>query len=176
MILVTPLSAIDPSIRRYQPSHMVTLLSPEHMIPAWNGMLPGRHLRLPLEDVSDAFLSDSAPCAEHIDRLVAFGRGWNAEAPMLVHCWAGISRSMAAAFTILCDKLEPGRELEIARAIRARAPHAYPNRLMIQLADDALGREGRMVSAVEEIGRGIIVAEGTCVELPLSLDRLASDR
>ena len=29
MILVTPLSAVEESIRRYAPSHMITLLSPE---------------------------------------------------------------------------------------------------------------------------------------------------
>lgn len=91
---------------------------------------------------------------------------------MLVHCWAGVSRSTAAAYVILCDRLGPGRELEIARALRWRAPHACPNSLMVRLADEALGRNGRMTGAVEEMGRGIVVAEGERVELPLSLDAL----
>ena len=55
------------------------------------------------------------------------------------------------------------------RLLRARAPHAYPNPLMVRLADEALQRSGRMISAAEAIGRGTIVAEGERVKLPLLL-------
>jgi predicted protein tyrosine phosphatase len=74
---------------------------------------------------------------------------------------------MAAAFTLLCDRLGPGSEHEIAQAIRARAPHAFPNPLIVRHADRLLGRDGRMVAAADAIGRGVIVAEGECVEFPL---------
>jgi predicted protein tyrosine phosphatase len=170
MILVTPLSAVEESVRRYKPSHAVTLLSPEHMIDPLEGLLPERHLRLGMHDVADEWISDGAPCPDHVRELIEFGRSWDAEAPMLVHCWAGVSRSMAAAYILLSDKLGSGTEFELARAMRERAPHAYPNALLVRLADQALGRNGRMISAVEAIGRGTIVAEGHCVELPLTLD------
>jgi predicted protein tyrosine phosphatase len=168
IILVTPLSGIGEAIRRHRPSHMVTLLSPEHMIETPGGVEPARHLRLGLNDVADAGLSEAPPGAQHVDTLVAFGRKWDAAAPMLVHCWAGVSRSMAAAYILLCDRLGPGNEKDIARAMRRRAPHAYPNPLMVRLADRALGRDGRIVAAAEGIGRGIIVDEGECVEFPLA--------
>jgi predicted protein tyrosine phosphatase len=93
---------------------------------------------------------------------------------MLVHCWAGISRSMAAAYTVLCDRLGPGAERDVAQAIRARAPHAWPNPLLVRLADDLLERNGDMIAAAEAIGRGSIVAEGCCVELPIELDELGT--
>lgn len=169
MILVTPLSAIERSIRQYRPSHILTLLAPDHMIPHQDGFATDRHLRLALEDVTGSWLSACPPCSSQVENLIAFGRGWTAEAPLLVHCWAGVSRSMAAAYTLLCDKLGSGREMEIAQALRSRAPHACPNTLMVQLADDVLGRSGRMVSAIHSIGRGTIVAEGCCVELPVAL-------
>ena len=154
MILVTPLSEVEAAIRHYRPSHLVTLLSPEHMIETPYGVLPERHLRLGVDDVADDYLSERAPRA---------------------HCWAGVSRSMAAAFVLLCDRHGPGRELEIAHALRWRAAHAYPNPLIVRLADEALGRKGHMISAAEAIGRGVIVAEGERVELPLSLDALLAD-
>jgi predicted protein tyrosine phosphatase len=144
------------------------------MIPPQSGFEPDRHLRIALDDVSDAWLSACPPSAAQVQNLIDFGRGWTAEAPLLVHCWAGVSRSTAAAYILLCDKLGPGVEFDIARALRSRAPHACPNTLMVQLADDALGRNGRMVSAIESIGRGTIVAEGCCVELPVSLEALAN--
>jgi predicted protein tyrosine phosphatase len=172
MIIVTPLSAVEDTIRRYRPSHMVTLLSPEHMIATPEAIAAARHLKLGLNDVSFAEASEAPPEERHIDQLLAFGRGWDAQAPMLIHCWAGVSRSMAAAYTLLCDRLGPGSEREIAHAIRLRAPHAFPNALMVRYADELLQRRGRMVEAIEEIGRGSIVIEGECVEFPLSLEDL----
>ena len=167
-ILVTPLSQIATAIRRHRPSHMMTLLSPEHMIETPEGIDAARHLKLGLNDVAEIGLSDSPPGANHVDRIIEFGRSWDAKSPMLVHCWAGVSRSTAAAFILLCDRTEPGFEREIANGLRFRAPHAYPNPLMVRLADKALKRDGRMVAAVESIGRGTIVAEGEIVELPLT--------
>jgi predicted protein tyrosine phosphatase len=170
MILVTPLSAVEDTIRAYRPSHLVTLLSPEHMIETPDGFDPARHLRLSVNDVADVLFAEVPPARHHVEQLLEFGHGWDAQAPILVHCWAGISRSTAAAFILLCDRLGAGNEDRIARQLRAAAPHAFPNPLLISHADAVLGRGGRMVEAVKAIGRGAIVAEGRVVELPLILD------
>lgn len=172
MILVTPLSAVEDTIRRYRPSHLVTLLSPEHMIETPDGVDPARHLRLSVNDVAEVSAAEVPPAPEHVETLLRFGREWPASAPLLVHCWAGISRSMAAAYIILCDRLGPGSEHSIARALRARASHAFPNPLLVSLADTALSREGRMIDAIRAIGRGTIVAEGRIVVLPITRDEL----
>src|SRR5271170_1416019 len=165
MILVTPLSAVEETIRLYRPSHLVTLLSPEHMIETPDGIEPAHHLKLSVNDVAEAWGAEMPPAPKHVEELLTFGRGWKGDAPMLVHCWAGISRSTAAAYILLSDKLGPGTEEKIALALRAAAPHAFPNPLLIAHADKALGREGRMIEAVRAMGRGDIVAEGFCVEL-----------
>lgn len=167
LILVTPLSAVEHAIRRYRPSHMVTLLSPDHMIDTPEGIATQNHLRLGLNDVAETLGAESPPAQEHVARLIEFGREWDAASPILVHCWAGVSRSMASAYTLLCDRTPPGREFDIARAMRARAPHAFPNPLIVRLADKALGRGGRMIAAAQAIGRGVIVSEGQCVEFPI---------
>jgi predicted protein tyrosine phosphatase len=174
MLVVTPLSALDSSIARYRPSHVVTLLSPEHMIDTPHGFEREQHLRLGMHDVADVWSSDCAPSADHVRSLIDFGRTWSAQAPMLVHCWAGISRSMAAAYIVLCDRLGPGTERDVAQAIRSRAPHAFPNPLLVRLADEMLERNGDMIAAAESIGRGTIVAEGCCVELPVEPVELAT--
>ena len=166
-ILVTPLSAVIDVIRSHRPSHLVTLLSPEHMITTPKGFREDRHLRLGVNDIVDASAGDNPPARGHIEDLLAFSREWPAEHPILVHCWAGISRSMAATYIILCDRLGPGSEVVAARAIRNRAPHAYPNALLVQYADELLDRRGRMVEAIKDIGVGEIVAEGSIVEFPL---------
>jgi predicted protein tyrosine phosphatase len=166
-ILVSPLSGIERTIDAWQPSHLITLLSPEHMIETPPGIAAERHLRLAINDVVEEVQDMMPPTREHVRRLVEFGQGWQAEAPILIHCWAGVSRSMAAAYTLLCQRAAPGREIKIARALRQRAPHAYPNALIIRHADVFLKRDGRMIEAIAGIGRGEIVIEGSCVRLPL---------
>ncbi|HEY1632217.1 MAG TPA: hypothetical protein VGF56_12950 [Rhizomicrobium sp.] len=172
MILVTPLSGIHNAISGYRPSHMITLLSPEHMIDTPEGIDAARHLRIGMNDVAEAADAEKPPSERHVDDILAFGRAWDAKSPLLIHCWAGVSRSMAAAFILLNDRLGPGHEHDIAQAMRRRAPHAYPNPLMVKLADNALGRDGRMVAAAQTIGRGVIVDEGECIEFPLSMSAL----
>jgi predicted protein tyrosine phosphatase len=170
LILITPLSAVPQALKSHAPSHLVTLLSADYMIETPAGFPAAQHLRLAMHDIADPG-GDQAPARGHVERLLAFGRGWDAGAPMLVHCWAGVSRSTAASYAVLCDRLGPGAEQDIAQEIRARAPHAQPNRLIVRLADDALGRGGAMVRAIDAIGAGVMVTEGVPVEIPLALGR-----
>lgn len=167
-LLVTPLSGLADALQQYRPSHLVTLLSPLHMIPTPKGFDRACHLQLALDDVIDPRLADFPPGREHIDRLLAFSRAWDTEAPMMIHCWAGISRSMASAFTVLCDRLGPEREMEIAMAMRRRAPHASPNLLLVRHADEALNRGGRMVAALRAMGPPVVMAEGVATAFPLA--------
>jgi predicted protein tyrosine phosphatase len=48
----------------------------------------------------------------------------------------------------------------IARQIRQASPSAWPNRLIVSLADKALGRKGRMLRALDEMGPGNMTIEG----------------
>jgi predicted protein tyrosine phosphatase len=166
-ILVTPLSALEDVLESQRPSHIVTLLSPEHMIATPQGFAPDRHLKLGVNDVADPEAGKDPPARDHIDRLLEFSRGWDAQAPLLIHCWAGISRSMASAFTVLCDRMGQDHEVEIARAMRRRAPHAHPNRLLVRHADDALERGGRMLTALAVMGQPLQVEEGIVTAFPL---------
>lgn len=168
LILITPLSSVPGSLLSHAPSHLVSLLSRQYMIDTPEGFPAEKHLRLSVHDIADP-AGDQAPAREHVERLIAFGRAWDARAPMLVHCWAGISRSTASAFTILCDKAGPGAEHDIARLLRERAPHAQPNKLIVRLADEALGRGGAMMRAVDAMGMGVMATEGFPVEMPLAI-------
>jgi predicted protein tyrosine phosphatase len=168
-ILVSPLSAVERTIEAQHPSHLITLLSPEHMIETPPQIAPERHLKLAVHDVVEEMAGSESPASGHIVRLLDFAQGWKADAPLLVHCWAGVSRSTAAAYILLCERIGPDRELEIAYLLRRLAPHAYPNALMIRHADTLLQRDGRMIAAIASIGRGEIVPEGSCVSLPIGL-------
>lgn len=167
-IVVTPLCDLEPAIAAHRPSHIITLLSPEHMIGTPAGFPPARHLRLGLNDVADPADGLAPPARDHVDRILAFSRGWNADAPLLIHCWAGISRSMATAFAVLCDRLHGHGEMDIAIALRRRAPYASPNTLLVGHADAALAREGRMVTAIRALGPAHPAERGVATAFPLA--------
>ena len=164
-IHVCPLSAVPDTVASSNASHLLTWLQDEIIVETPRLILPDRHIRFHIHDISEPLVGYVPPGQEHIDQLIEFALDWGGRGPIVVHCWAGISRSTAAAYTALCA-INPGASEEmIARRLREASPTAYPNRLMIRLADAALGRQGRMVRAVESIGRGVSASEA----VPFSL-------
>jgi predicted protein tyrosine phosphatase len=107
----------------------------------------GDHLRLIMNDIDRPAEGLIAPEAVHIERFLAFLDRWDRQAPLLIHCHAGISRSPAAVFTALCAIHPAASEHDLAQRLRAASPAAKPNRLLVRLADEVLGRNGRMIAA-----------------------------
>jgi predicted protein tyrosine phosphatase len=168
-IYVAPLSLVEITVADARVSHLVTLINGETLIDTPPGIGPERHLRLAMNDICEPQPGLVLPCDTHVADLINFAREWDRQAPLLIHCWAGISRSTAAAFITLCALNPHVEELMVARALRRASPTAYPNRLLVALADEALARDGRMITAIEDIGRGKIVEEAQVFALPARL-------
>ena len=160
MIHVCSLAALPETVRRTGASHVLTVMANVEQVVRPVSVLPANHLKVSMDDITEELEGFVAPSDHHVAQVLAFVRGWNRGAPLVVHCYAGISRSTASAFAAACA-LNPQRdELTIAKAIRAASPIASPNRLIVSLADKALGREGRMLRALDAIGPGTMLAEG----------------
>jgi len=168
-IYVAPLSLVTTTVAEAQVSHLVTLINGETLIDTPPSIGPDRHLRLAMNDICEPREGLVLPCETHVADLVKFALDWDRRSPLLIHCWAGISRSTAAAFITLCALNPNVEELKVARALRRASPTAYPNRLLVALADETLSRDGRMMAAVEDIGRGKIVEEAEVFVLPARL-------
>jgi len=166
MIYVCSLSAVDKTIREKAPSHLISLLDPHSMIETPEGIESDRHLKLGMNDVATPDPGFSAPAEQHIRDLIQFARNWDTVSPMLIHCWAGISRSTAAALIVMSARNASNSEHDLAQLLRDRAPHAHPNRLMIDIADRLMEREGRLIDAVEKMGSGALAWRGKTFELP----------
>lgn len=145
---------------------LLTLLSPASEAQDWRALAPRRHEKLSFHDIVVNTPGLVAPDHGIVQAILGFGRGADPQVPMLIHCWAGISRSSAAAYIIACDR-NPGHEDAIADELRRRAPSVTPNRLMVAIADDLLARGGRMTAAIARIGRGADAFEGAPYQLPL---------
>jgi predicted protein tyrosine phosphatase len=166
-IIVSPMSEIAELLAMRRPSHVLTLLSPETEAPTCADLESGRHLVLQFHDVPCEMAGYIAPSRDIITAILAFGATWDQAAPLLVHCWAGVSRSTAAAYILCCDKTGPGREDEIAAEMRRASPFATPNPMMVALADGMMGRGGRMTAAIAAIGRGAACTEGRAFDVAL---------
>jgi predicted protein tyrosine phosphatase len=160
MIHVCSLAALPDTVKATGASHVLTVMANVDQVQRPESVLPANHLKVQMDDITEAIDGFVAPSDQHIEKVLNFVRGWDRNAPMVVHCYAGISRSTASAFAAVC-MLNPHRdEISIARLIRAASPIASPNRLIVGLADKALGREGRMLRALDEMGPGSMTVEG----------------
>jgi predicted protein tyrosine phosphatase len=166
MIHVCSLARLHETVEDTGARHVVSLLGDEMTIVRPSGIAPENHLWLRLHDISAPLDGYIIPGEEHIAELLQFVRGWDRGAPLVVHCFAGISRSTASAFASVCA-LNPHRdELSIAQALRSASPTATPNIRIVSIADKLLDRDGRMIAAIETIGRGVMADEA----MPFRLD------
>ena len=166
MIIICSLADLPDAIVDERPHGIVTLLGPELMIPQIKGF-EDRHLRLEMNDIAEDMPGQILPHETHLDRLLQFVDLWPQDAPLIVHCWAGVSRSTAAALITQAHLHPSADEGALAKALSKAAPHARPNRRLVQLADATLGRNGRLVEAAELVYRDEPVFEGTRSYYPL---------
>jgi predicted protein tyrosine phosphatase len=166
MIIVSPLSAVARLVTEPGVSHVLGLLGPESAHPEL-GLSEKNHLRLVFHDITDPMDGMLPPMRTHLEKIIDFVESWDRTGKLLIHCWAGISRSTASAFTAMCLLHPEWDEHEIARQLRMHSPVATPNRRMIDFADELLGRNGRMSAALETIGAGENAYEGVTFRWPL---------
>ena len=172
-IHICSLKLVDSLAAEIKPSHVLSLLGGITPFPPTpEGVDPANHLKLTLADISEPHDDMITPHADHVDEVIKFGQRWAHEnggtRPLLVHCFAGISRSTASALTIACALRPDVKEAAFARALRTASASAQPNPLMIDHADDLLGRKGRLVHAVSRMGAGDFSRAGPAFVLHLN--------
>lgn len=169
-IHVCSLSRLASTVERTGASHLATLINAGTAVVRPERIAPDNHLFLGFNDITEPAEGMIPPGEDHVRRLIGFVEGWDRAAPMVIHCWAGISRSTAGAYISMCALHPDLEEDELAREIRRLSPSATPNIRLVRFADGILGRDGRMVAAIEAIGRGRDAFEGDPFALPLKIE------
>jgi predicted protein tyrosine phosphatase len=160
MIHVCSLALLPDIVQAAGASHLITVMADVHKVQRPRSIAAENHLVISMDDITMPLEGFVAPQSSHVEQILDFGRRWDRAAPLVIHCYAGISRSTASAFALACA-LNPERdEIDIARRIRKDSPTAHPNRLIVGHADELLGRKGRMIDALTEIGPGDMSIEG----------------
>lgn len=152
-IHVCALARVHDVVEEIGASHLVSAINADLSPRTPASIARACHLKLDMHDITEAQPGATPPNTEHAARLVDFVQGWDRKAPLLIHCFAGLSRSTAAAFITLCALNPRVPEETIARALRRSSDTAVPNRLFVAHADALMRREGRMLAALSSMGR-----------------------
>ncbi len=169
-ITVCSLNALEQMLEETAARHMISLVNSQMMPETPSCMEKQNHLKLAMNDIEFPVTGSVLPSPAHVGQLVAFSNGPGAGTSLIIHCLAGISRSTAAAFIVLCVRNPDLSARRIAWFLRERSPTATPNRRLVACADEYLQREGEMIAAIREIGRGETAPEGVPFSVPAILD------
>lgn len=154
-IIVSPLKTIGEMAARHQATEMISLIAEKQDFHRPGIVRAARHLKLAMNDISFAGKDGLiAPQESHVEEMITFARAWDQSAPLLVHCWMGVSRSPAAALITALAVSPELDDLKLAQSLRQVSPQATPNSRLIEIGDAALSRNGRLIAAVNDIGRG----------------------
>jgi predicted protein tyrosine phosphatase len=167
-IIVCPLLSIAEMAVRHGAREMVSLIAENHDFHRPGVIRADRHLTLKMNDIAFAGTGALvAPSEAHVESLIGFVEDWDRSAPLLIHCWMGVSRSPAAAVIASLALFPDDDEAELAARLRKAAPHATPNTRLIEIGDRLLKRDGRLVAAIKKIGRGAETDGRASFVLPL---------
>ena len=117
-VYVCALSKVAQTVHESNAGSLITLLTAGSVIERPDMIAPERHLVLSLSDIDAPREGHITPARAHVDRLLDFFDAWDRAAPLVIHCYAGVSRSPAAAYIALCA-LAPDRcETTLAQELR----------------------------------------------------------
>lgn len=143
-------------------THVLSILDPQTPDPDFGRYPPHQRTTLRFDDIVQDEPGKVLPSREDVDAILAYGRsladGTPGEGHLLVHCHAGISRSTAAMAILMAQAYPLEPEGAVVDRLVALRPQAWPNLRMIAFADEALGRDGRLVAAVAALYRRRLAA------------------
>lgn len=147
------------SVKNYMDApvtHFVTLIDPGEKEPAQQPHRVKHYLPLVFSDLDDIemhlprFVRYVPPEDKDVKEMITFGRklGELDDWGLLTNCEAGISRSTAAAITILAASgYTPQQAFELVLKV---CPEMLPNRRILRIADNMLSTQGELARLAEE--------------------------
>jgi predicted protein tyrosine phosphatase len=150
MLIVSSLEGASKAYGAFRPARVISLLSEDETVPCFDGIPTDRHLQLYVQRESCG-ATISAAARERAREIVNFVKAWDGTGDILMHCNRGVSRSTACAYIIMCMRSPDEPEVKVAARLRKAAPYADPCPMLVSYADEYLGRDGRMIEAVEAL-------------------------
>lgn len=156
MIIVCSLNDLNTVCNSLKPKYLISVIDPGYE-PETPSTVKN-HLKLGFDDILEVRrdnhifrnnlgeIPQIPPNQDHVKSIVNFTDDWNPKDVTVIHCWCGVSRSMATATYLLCRDDTANIDRNI-RYIRSIAPHANPNKLLIKLFEKSLSLKSEISDA-----------------------------
>jgi predicted protein tyrosine phosphatase len=135
----------------YRFTHVISINNPDTEPPRSLENHPGKHLIMHFHDISvNPGRGDfTTPGLENVRSIIKFAEDIDENSEVLCHCAAGISRSSASALIIIASKLEVSsiNAMKAIQDVLSIKKIIHPNAIMVRLADEELGWDGRLMAA-----------------------------
>ena len=107
MIIVCSLKDLENLCESVKPSHVISVIDPGYEPETPHGV--NYHLKLGFDDIIEVNKNNQIyrlntdevpqlpPNNNHTDSIIKFSKSWDKSKPIVIHCWCGVSRSMAVA-------------------------------------------------------------------------------
>ncbi|MCB9855032.1 MAG: hypothetical protein H6818_05035 [Phycisphaerales bacterium] len=130
--------------------HQLALEFDDVEAPSQTDPLQASRIRLRQREAQSIGLRQRPPTSDDAHAIIDFADSIrHIDGALLCQCFAGISRSSAAALLCLSVWRGPGSERECIEYVRSVRPAAVPHLDLVAFGDDLLGRNGRLVEAVQ---------------------------
>ena len=98
-----------------------------------------------------------APTKAQIYRILKWGRSLPADAKVLVHCYAGVSRSTASALILKVQEQGISNIDNCIKWLVNHRPNACPNPVIMWHADELLSADGILFKKSEEVANARLI-------------------
>lgn len=158
MIIVCSLKDLETVCESVKPSHLISVIDPGYAPKTPVGI--NYHLKLGFDDIVEVSENNQIfrlntkeipqlpPNNNHTESIIKFSNSWNNQYPIVIHCWCGVSRSMAVATYLMCKEDTSDIDRNI-RYIRFIAPHANANKVLIKLFEESLKLDNQISFAFD---------------------------
>lgn len=141
-IFICSKSEVAKVTEKVNATHVISLLDPGESRPILHHSTSLQNwLLVNFSDVHEIF-NHNAPTEEDIEKVLKWAKKLPDDVILLVHCYAGVSRSTAMAMAILVQYYGNDKIDECIKMIHEVRPQSCPNPLVTEFADKYLGCDG----------------------------------
>lgn len=151
---ICALTQVAKKTSKFDITHVLSLIDQGHH-PYYHPERPVEKLLLYFEDTSNPH-SPIGPKIEHVERVLNWAEKIPEDKNLLVHCYAGMSRSTSMAIAIECKRngVKTIDEIdEVYDYFHKLRPIMLPNKLIIEYTDYLLDLNGKLIQKNLEFHR-----------------------
>jgi predicted protein tyrosine phosphatase len=156
-IFISPQKEANYLAKKIKPTHIISISDPQKETPfdvSWGeaNILRLKFYDVQSEDIASRMNNGEVPTREIVKKIYSFGKTLEEESILLIHCFAGISRSPAAGIIALTSKHGALGASKVVGSLNIGGEIGYekfyPNNLMIQYFDDLIGFDGEFFELI----------------------------